>query len=48
MKYLYIIYLINAVLFSLAVFDVYSIPDLLFICTAIWLGVSGLIIIKGE
>ena len=48
MKKLYIIYLINAVFFSLAVFDVFSIPIWLYIATAFWLGGAGLIIIKGE
>ena len=48
MKFLYFIFTLNAVLFSLAVFDVFSIPDWLFICMAIWLGASGLLIIKGK
>jgi len=48
MKYLYIIYLINAVLFSLAVFDVFYVPIWLYIFMALWLGTAGIIIIKGE
>ena len=48
MKYLYCIYLLNAVLFSLVVFDVFSVPNWLFIFIVIWLGVAGIMIIKGE
>ena len=48
MKYLYCIYLLNAVLFSLVVFDVFSVPNWLFISMAIWLGAAGIMIIKGE
>ena len=48
MKYLYCIYLLNAVLFSLVVFDVFSVPDWAFILMALWLGAAGTMIIKGE
>ena len=47
MRVLYFIFVINAILFSLVTFDVFSVPKWVNIFMCLWLGGAGLIIIKG-
>ena len=48
MKFLFFIFVINAILFSLVTFDVFSVPKWAYIFMCLWLGGAGLIIIKGR